>query len=112
LVIERSRIVPHVSEASIAISKLERAFRNQVLRPLETAVGTSGLQAMHSFASAELAQQWLEELELVHAARRVIAGQFPGYRKRLDDAALNRKLRLVSTFAKLASVKFQNYSQF
>ena len=105
--IERSRIAPRASEASVALSKLELAFRNQVLRPLETAAGTSGLPAMLSFAAAELAQQWLEELELVQAARRVIAGQFPGCRKRLDDATLNRKLRLVSTFVKLASVKFK-----
>jgi hypothetical protein len=105
--IERSIRVPHVSEASIALEKLDRAFHDQVVRPLEAAVGKTGSEAMLSLMEADLAALWYQDLELVHAARRVIAGQFPLYAKRVDDAALNRKLRLVSTIAKLARVKFQ-----
>jgi hypothetical protein len=105
--IERSTLWPRVPEASLALKKLERAFWDRVLRPLEAAVGKTGLEALHSLCVADLAALWFQELELVHAANRLIAGQFPSYAKRIDDAALNRKLRLVSAIAKLADVKFE-----
>jgi hypothetical protein len=104
--IERSTEVPRVSEASVALEKLERAFHKQVVRPLEAAVMKTGSKALLSMMTADLAKLWYQDLELVHAARRVIAGQFPSYAKRADDAALNRKLRLVSSIVKIARVKF------
>jgi hypothetical protein len=100
--IERSILMPRVSEASIALEELERAFRDQVVRPLEAAVGKTGREALHSIMAADLARQWYEDLEFVQAAYRLVAGQFPGYAKRIDDAALKRKLQLVNTFVKLA----------
>jgi hypothetical protein len=104
--IEGSTVVPRVAEASVALEKLERAYHQQVVRPLEAAVTKTGLEALLSLLAADLAKLWYQDLELVHAARRVIAGQFPSYAKRADDAALNRKLRLVSSIVKLARVKF------
>ena len=94
-------------DASLALEQLERAFRDLVLRPLEAAAGKAGLKALHSLIEADLAALWYQELELVHAANRVITGQFPSYAKRIDDAALNRKLRLVSAIATLADAKFE-----
>jgi hypothetical protein len=105
--VEHSLLWPRVPEASLALEKLERAFRDRVLRPLEAAVGKTGLEALHSLIVADLATLWYHELELVQAANRVVAGQCPLYAKRIDDAALNRKLRLVSTIANLAHVKFE-----
>jgi hypothetical protein len=99
--VERSTLVPRVSETSIALEKLERAFREEVLSPLESAAVKRVLPRLHSMLAVHLAEQWYEELELVQAARRLVAGQFPGYAKRLDDAALKRKLQLVNTFVKL-----------
>ena len=105
--IDGSMAAPRVAETSIALKKLERAFHDQVMRPLEGAVGKSGLQALHSMIAADVAAIWYRDLELVQAADRIIAGQFPGYDKRIDDAALNRKLRLVSALVKLVRVKFE-----
>ncbi len=77
-----------------------------MVRPLEAAVSKTGLEALHSIMEADLAGLWYQDLELVHAAHRVIAGQFPVYPKRVDDAALNRKLRVVSAMVKLVRVRF------
>jgi hypothetical protein len=105
--IERSTIVPRVAEARVTLEKLDRAFQKRVLRPLEAAAGKTGLEALLSAIAAELATIWYHDLELVHAAQRLIAGQFPGYPKCVDEAALNRKLRLVDAIVKLARVKFE-----
>ena len=101
--IERSTLVPRVGEARLTLEKLERAFQKRVLRPLEAAAGKTGLEAHLPFIAAELATLWYDDLGLVHAAQRVIAGQFPGYPKCVDEAALNRKLRLVDAIVKLAT---------
>ena len=99
---ERSTLVPRVAEARLALEKLGRAFQKRVLRPLEAAAGKTGLEALLSVIAAELATIWYHDLELVHAAQRVIAGQFLGYPQGVDEAALNRKLRLVEAIVKLA----------
>jgi hypothetical protein len=104
--VERSFVVPRVSETNVALEKLKRAYHDQVVRPLEAARGKAGLEAVHSLMAADLAGIWYQDLEIVDAARRVIAGHHPGYAKPIDDAALNRKLRLVSTMTRLARVKF------
>jgi hypothetical protein len=105
--IEQSTLVPRVAETHVALEKLERAFHDQVVQPLEAAAGKTGLEALVSIIVADLAVTWYENLDLVHAARRAIAGQYPGNVKCVNDAALSRKLRLVGAIVKLASTKFE-----
>jgi hypothetical protein len=105
--IEQSTLVPRVAETHVALEKLERAFHDQVVQPLEAAAGKTGLEALVSIIVADLALTWCEDLDLVQAARRAIAGQYPGNVKCVNDAALSRKLRLVGAIVKLASTKFE-----
>jgi hypothetical protein len=100
-VLQRSRAIPRVSEACVALENLERAYRDQVLHPLRAADGKTGVHAQCSMMAADFARIWVEDLDVVQALRRLLVGQFPGYLQRIDDDALDRKLRISSAVVKL-----------
>ena len=55
--------------------------------------------------AAELAQTWFEKLGIVVAARKVLAGEHPGYRQDFDADLFDLQLRMSSAFAKLYRLK-------
>jgi hypothetical protein len=103
--LQKSTVVPRTGEVEIALKKLENAFNAQVIGPIKAQLG-AGLDALLGLGTADLAQTWFEELEAVVAARRVIDGQHPNRRQRLDDSALKRKLQIAGAIASLARVKY------
>jgi hypothetical protein len=107
-----SRFVPLAGDVEVALAKFHKAFQQLVVRPLEkTHDRASPYESWCGMISADLARSWFDGLEVVVSARRVIAGQHPGAPSRLDDAELDRKLRMVDHVVKLARLDLARKSQ-
>ena len=55
--------------------------------------------------AAELAEKWFNQLEIVVAARRVLAGEYPAYRETFDADLFDLQFRMAHEFAKLYRLK-------
>jgi hypothetical protein len=106
-IVKESEKFPRVADVKNAFEKLEQVFKSTVITPLETtAEGATALENWHGDISADLARDWFANLPVVVAARRIMEGQFPNREQEAGDEALNRKLKYIGGFVKLARTKF------
>ncbi|MEO7403003.1 MAG: hypothetical protein ABIU95_04975 [Burkholderiales bacterium] len=99
-VIKRSEKVPLASEAAMGLEKLEQAFRVHVSSLLPASTSKDGWARLAAMMAIDVAEQWCESLDVVHAARKVKAGEHPGAGC-FDTARLDQQLKFVNAFTKL-----------
>ena len=99
--IKRSDLVPHCGEVKVALARFRKAFDAKVLNKfLDPGAATNDpWEGARSFMGADLADCWFESLDVVVAARGIIAGDYPD--RRYSDEQLEKRLRLLNSFAKL-----------
>jgi hypothetical protein len=103
--VESSRLVPRAGEVDVALTKFSQAYEKSVVNKfLVFAVG-DGWDEWRSMMAAELAEKWFNLLEIVAAARRVLAGEYPAYRETFDPDLFDVQLRMAREFAKLYRLK-------
>ena len=100
-----SRIAPRAGEVDIALSKFWKAFQKSVVNKFLKFAEGDGWDEWRSMMAAELAEEWFDQLEIVAAARRVLAGEYPAYRETFDDDLFSMQLRMADAFARLYRLK-------
>ncbi len=89
-----------------ALAKFKRAFQNSVVNKyLARATDDNEWEAWRSMMAAELAETWFDKLEIVAAARRVLAGEYPAYRETFDSDLFDLQVRMAKEFARLYRLK-------
>lgn len=100
-----SRFIPRADEVDIALTKFWRAFQKSVVNKFLAFAGGDGWEEWRLMMAAELAKKWFSHLEIVAAAGRVLAGEYPAYRETFDADLFDLQLRIASEFARLYRLK-------
>jgi hypothetical protein len=100
-----SRFAPQAGEVQVALAKFQQAFQKSVVNKFLTFNEGDGWEEWRSMMAVELAETWFDQLEIVAAARRVLAGEYPAYRETFDEELFDVQIRMADAFARLYRLK-------
>jgi hypothetical protein len=103
--VQSSRKEPLAGDVDAALAKFWQAYQTSVVNKLLKFDVGDGWDEWRSMMAAELAEKWFDLLEIVVAARRVLAGEYPAYRETFDADLYGLQFRMGQEFARLYRLK-------